>query len=113
MDEPQRAHNSLHCVHHIPSVQDIISFRFKTELSVVPMTDMPPGLQIRRRRMHPRRRCVLVPNRHGRRSLEPPPQHNGRAEEEVPCVGHLEHVLAEEPFQGWAAVYECRVWAYG
>lgn len=33
-------------------------------------------------------------------------------EEESPCLGYLEHVLIQEPFQGRAVVYECRVRAY-
>lgn len=63
--------------------------------------------------MHPRRRRLFVANRHRRRPLAGAPVSPGRAEEESQGPGNLEHVPAQEPFQGRSAVYQCRIRAYG
>merc|ERR1711939_624952 len=67
------------------------------------------GREIRRRRMYPRGHGVHVADRGRRRAMAGPSWHHGRFEAEGSRAGPVEHVLAQEPFQGWAAVYERRV----
>lgn len=97
---------------NIPAIaQAHVSERAKKTLDLVSLTSQQlplttqsntvclQGRRVRRERMYPRRRHILKTNRRRpRATMECPPAHRRRTQDQSPEARVVEHVLAQEPF---------------
>jgi hypothetical protein len=95
---------------NIPAIaQAHVSERAKKTLDLVSFTPLPvncsnlttatKGRRIRRKRMHSRRRHIPKTNRRRPRpTMERPPTHHRRTQDQSPEARVVEYVFAQEPF---------------
>lgn len=91
----------LVCYSHLLHLRFFIVACFESHNSRILTKSCPSGREVRRRRMHSRRRGLHAPDWRNHRAafLKPPASHGG-TESQGEETGAVEHVPAEEPLQG-------------